>query len=75
MVGVVHDPSPGFYSAPSPGDAYAVAISRLFAANVNRDARNEAELKRLGWDVKVVWECETTNERRLSASLGSFLNM
>lgn len=27
-------------------------------ANRDRDTRNEAALRELGWDVKVVWECE-----------------
>lgn len=29
-----------------------------FARNVARDRRNRAELKKLGWRVRVVWECE-----------------
>lgn len=44
-----------------------------FAANVARDARQEAALKELGWSVLVIWECETRNEtaveRRLAASV------
>ena len=44
-----------------------------FAANVDRDARQEAALKELGWSVLVIWECETRNkaavERRLAASV------
>lgn len=30
-----------------------------FDANVDRDARAEAELHRLGWRVATIWECET----------------
>lgn len=30
-----------------------------FAANVARDARNLGDLRRLGWRVIVIWECET----------------
>lgn len=30
-----------------------------FAANVERDAHKEAQLRELGWRVLVVWECET----------------
>ena len=41
-----------------------------FAANVARDARQEAALKALGWRVLVIWECETRHkavvERRLA---------
>jgi DNA mismatch endonuclease (patch repair protein) len=32
--------------------------------NINRDKRNLKELKRLGWEVIVVWECELKNEAR-----------
>ena len=42
-----------------------------FVANVDRDARQEAALRTLGWRVLVIWECETkdktTVERRLAA--------
>ena len=30
----------------------------MFAENVARDKRTEQELKALGWNVFVVWECE-----------------
>ena len=43
-----------------------------FVANVDRDARQQAALKELGWNVLVIWECETKNEpaveRRLADS-------
>lgn len=46
-----------------------------FAANVARDMRQEAALRTLGWQVLVIWECETghraTVERRLSAWIQS----
>ncbi len=29
-----------------------------FARNIARDRRNRTELKKLGWRVRVVWECE-----------------
>lgn len=45
-----------------------------FAANVERDARQQTALRSLGWRVLVVWECETTNvaavERRLAELIG-----
>lgn len=45
-----------------------------FAANVERDARQQTALTSLGWRFLVVWECETKNEaaveRRLAASIG-----
>jgi DNA mismatch endonuclease (patch repair protein) len=39
------------------------------AANVARDARNEAALREAGWRVIVVWECETRDEDALRARL------
>lgn len=30
-----------------------------FDGNVERDRRNQRELRRMGWKVVVVWECET----------------
>lgn len=44
-----------------------------FAANVARDARQEAALRALGWRVLVIWQCESRDEaaveRRLAASI------
>lgn len=42
--------------------------------NLERDRRNLAELKRLGWKILVVWECETKNIAKLSEILSNFLN-
>ena len=42
-----------------------------FAANVARDARQEAALKELGWSVLVIWECETRNETAVERSLAA----
>lgn len=36
-----------------------------FTANVERDARKEAQLRELGWRVFLVWECETKQRERL----------
>jgi len=45
-----------------------------FAANVERDARQEAALRALGWQVLVIWQCETRDgaavERKLSGLIG-----
>jgi DNA mismatch endonuclease, patch repair protein len=30
-----------------------------FQANVKRDARNIVDLRKLGWNVAVIWECQT----------------
>lgn len=34
--------------------------------NVERDARKEAELRAMGWEVITVWECETKDAVRLA---------
>ena len=44
-----------------------------FMANRKRDEAAVAALKRLGWDVVIVWECETTNAEKLRSRLVSFL--
>lgn len=45
-----------------------------FDANVKRDARKEAQLRTLGWDVLVIWECQTRNPALLEIKLWMFLN-
>jgi len=40
-----------------------------FEANVERDARKEAQLQDLGWRVVVMWECETKSLEALQARL------
>lgn len=42
--------------------------------NIRRDERFKAELRRLGWKVLVVWECETHKPEKLIPKLSSFLN-
>ena len=42
--------------------------------NVARDRRNVAALKRLGWKVLTVWECELADEQKLSRNLLSKLS-
>ena len=53
---------------------WAAKLSR----NVNRDSENELRLRRAGWRVLVIWECETkarqTIIRKLRRFLGSFNN-
>ncbi|WP_438346838.1 very short patch repair endonuclease [Methylorubrum populi] len=44
-----------------------------FARNVERDARKEAELQEAGWNVLIIWECDTRDPERLSEMLRSFL--
>ena len=47
---------------------------RKFSDNVERDQRKERELKALGWDVLVVWECETRPPSVLHKALVGFLS-
>jgi len=35
-------------------------------ANRQRDIRNESALREKGWTVKTIWECELTNESKLT---------
>jgi DNA mismatch endonuclease (patch repair protein) len=46
-----------------------------FARNVARDRRNLRKLRRLGWSVLVVWECQTRAAKRdvLRARVARFL--
>lgn len=43
------------------------------AGNQSRDARHRAQLTAEGWDVLVVWDCETANDD-LTDRLSAFLN-
>lgn len=42
-----------------------------FAANVERDARCERQLRELGWRVEIIWECETRDRQALAVRLRS----
>ena len=42
--------------------------------NVERDAKNEAELRALEWDVLVVWECEVLAGSRFLERVVEFLD-
>ena len=44
-----------------------------FRVNVERDRRALAGLENLGWDVFVIWECETRNPDALALRLREFL--
>jgi len=46
---------------------------RKFEANVERDRQNVGELRRAGWRVLCVWECQTRNRVALARRLRSFL--
>ena len=44
-----------------------------FIANVERDRRKEEQLRAAGWDVEIVWECETRNPETLTERLRRML--
>lgn len=43
-----------------------------FARNVERDARNQAELEKMGWHVVIVWECELKDKITLEKRLDDY---
>lgn len=45
-----------------------------FERNVRRDQVNQDELRAMGWDVMIVWECETKDRDALAAKLLDFLD-
>ncbi len=45
-----------------------------FEANVERDRRTVAKLRRMGWRVMTVWACEIKRPATLERRLGRFLN-
>ncbi|MGW8289213.1 MAG: very short patch repair endonuclease [Candidatus Bathyarchaeia archaeon] len=42
-------------------------------SNVARDKKNTTSLKRIGWEVLTIWECETKDILNLKEKLNSFL--
>lgn len=42
--------------------------------NAKRDDRNERTLRRAGWGVMNIWECQTGDFARLTARIGRFLD-
>ncbi|MDQ7784158.1 MAG: very short patch repair endonuclease [Desulfomonilaceae bacterium] len=47
--------------------------NRKLSGNTERDRRNQEALKKDGWKVLVVWECETKDAEKLKEMLGDFL--
>jgi len=41
--------------------------------NVRRDRRNLHKLKKLGWKILIIWECQTRDIKKLSCKLVKFL--
>ena len=46
-----------------------------FAANVERDARQEAALRTLGWRVLVIWQCESRDEAAVECRLAASIDL
>jgi len=44
-----------------------------FKSNVNRDRTVVADLKRLGWHVLIIWECQVRDEKGIEHLLWAFL--
>lgn len=44
-----------------------------FAANTKRDRRVRRDLKKLGWEVLTVWQCELKRPEKLTERLNDFL--
>ena len=42
--------------------------------NIQRDIKNQAELTSLGWNVLVVWECETKDLDELVRKISKYLS-
>lgn len=46
--------------------------SSKLSRNKERDRANQASLRRLGWDILVLWECQLTDEKTVEARLTRF---
>jgi DNA mismatch endonuclease (patch repair protein) len=62
----------GCYRATTPKTRRQFWLSK-FRTNLTRDRRTIAALRRLGWKVLVVWECETFEIEALRKRLSKFL--
>ena len=44
-----------------------------FCANIERDARTRRELRKLGWKVLTIWQCQLKNPQKLEERIDEFL--
>lgn len=65
---------PGCRLARRPAGNQAYWLPKL-ERNVARDRASRAELERLGWNVMIVWECETRDGARLSSIVDDIARM
>lgn len=49
--------------------------SKKLDDNINRDSKNIRLLKKLGWDVLVIWQCQIKREEWILKRLNKFLNL
>ena len=47
--------------------------NKKFNDNIERDIKNQDELKSLGWKSKIIWECEIRNKEKLIKEFGECL--
>ena len=47
----------------------------MFLRNKERDTNHIAKLKKGGWEVLIIWECETEDERHLRSQIDDFLSL
>jgi len=46
---------------------------KKFSYNVGRDIRHRKNLKKLGWKIIIIWECELSNEEKLKNKIKRLL--
>lgn len=42
--------------------------------NMERDSKHQSNLKVVGWDILVIWECEINNPKIIAEKIGGFLS-
>ena len=47
--------------------------TQKISRNIERDKKHLKELKKLGWEVKIIWECEINNIKKLESKIERFL--
>ena len=65
-------PSCGRASRPKTNQSF---WDEKFESNVARDRRKVTALRKLGWTVATIWECETEDDRRLEGLLRRIFGM
>ncbi len=48
---------------------------RKFENTITRDQRNIAQLKELGWDTLIIWQCETRDRESLRIKINRYLTL